>query len=73
MSKQPSQEDVRRAETSRLVSIVLVLAMALWLGVQWLGPRMGLPGEYAILADLFALAAFTWSMIVALRLWRSRS
>ncbi|MEL6913270.1 MAG: DUF5337 family protein [Pseudomonadota bacterium] len=73
MAKKPSDRDIERAKTSRLVSVVLVAAMALWLGVQWLGPRLGMPGEYAILADLFALAAFAWALIVAWRLWRSRS
>ncbi|MEM9436604.1 MAG: DUF5337 domain-containing protein [Pseudomonadota bacterium] len=63
---------MRRARTGRTVALVYVVAMGLWLGSQWLGPRIGLSGEYAILFDLAALAAFFWGLVVSFGLWRSR-
>ncbi|MEM1233875.1 MAG: DUF5337 domain-containing protein [Pseudomonadota bacterium] len=77
MAKKPqkvdySAEDMARARSGRTVALVLVGATLLWLLAQVLGPRFGLPGEYAILFDLAALAAFFWAMVVAFRLWRMR-
>ena len=42
---------------ARMVSIVIAVAMVLWLAAQWLGPALGLPGRYAFLFDMAALAA----------------
>ncbi|MEM6727755.1 MAG: DUF5337 domain-containing protein [Pseudomonadota bacterium] len=61
-----------RARMGRTVAFVIAGAMLLWLLAQALGRYLGLAGEYAILFDLMALAAFTWALIVAFRLWRSR-
>ena len=68
----PTARDIARARTGRTVAFVIAGAMVLWLLAQWVGPRMGLPGEYAILFDLCALAAFFWALVVAFRLWRTR-
>ena len=46
--------------------------MALWLLAQWLGPRLGLPGRYALLIDLAALAGFFWALVVTYQIWRKR-
>lgn len=72
MAKKLTEAELQRARTGRTVAIVLVSAMGLWLVAQWLAPQFGLPGEYAILFDLFALATFLWAMIVSLRLWLAR-
>ncbi|MEM6275782.1 MAG: DUF5337 family protein [Pseudomonadota bacterium] len=77
MAKKPkrveySAADMARARTGRTVALVLVGATLIWLLAQVLGPKLGLPGEYAILFDLAALAAFLWAIIVAFRLWRTR-
>ena len=42
----------------RLVALVIAGAMLLWIVVQWLGPKLGLAGRFAILIDLAVLAAF---------------
>ena len=56
----------------RLVALVIAGAMLLWTVVQWLGPKLGLAGRFAILIDLAVLAAFIWAMVVSLRMWRHR-
>ena len=59
-----------KAAKSRNASLVCAGAAALWVLAQWLGPVLGLPGQYAILIDLAALAAFVWAMVVTFRIWR---
>jgi Family of unknown function (DUF5337) len=57
----------------RQAALVCAAAAILWIGAQWLGPSLGLPGQYAILFDLMALAAFAWAMVVTFRVWRRQS
>ena len=71
--QRPTEADIARARTSRTVAFVLVGAMGLCLLAQAIAPMFGLPGEYAILFDLAALAAFFWAMFVAWGLWRKRN
>ena len=65
-----SDERVRLSQ-SRHAAMVCAVAAVLWLGAQWLGPVLGFPGQYAILFDLMALAAFGWAMVVTFRLRRA--
>ncbi len=58
------------ARTGRTVAVVIAATMVLWLGTQWAGPRLGLHPSYAFLFDLAALAAFFWSLVVLVQLWR---
>ena len=60
------------ARQMRLVAVVIAATMALWLGVQWLGGQMGWPAKYAFLADLLAIGALIWSLMVTFRIWRRR-
>jgi hypothetical protein len=57
----------------RLVAVIIALAMVLWLGVQLLGLEYGWAAEWAYLADLAAIGAFVWSLIVTWRIWRRRN
>ena len=41
--------------------------------VQWLGGQMGWPAKYAFLADLLAIGALIWSLLVTWRIWRRRN
>lgn len=61
------------ARQMRLVAVVIALAMVLWLGVQWLGGQQGWPAKYAFLADLAAIGALVWSLLVTFRIWRRRN
>ena len=65
-------EDIALARQARTAALVIVVAMLVWLAAQWLGPRLGLAGNYAFLIDFAALAAFVWSLVVAVRVWRRR-
>jgi len=56
----------------RLAAIVIIVAFPLWLGFSWLGGIFGWNPRYAILADLAALAAFFWTMVVLFQVWRKR-
>ncbi|MTH76262.1 DUF5337 domain-containing protein [Paracoccus aestuariivivens] len=56
----------------RLVAVVIAVSMLGWLGVQWLGGQMGWPAKYAFLADLVAMGALIWSLLVTWRIWRRR-
>ena len=60
-----SDEDAKAAK-SRMASLVCAGAAILWVLAQWLGPVLGLPGQFAILIDLAVLAASTnsWSRYI---------
>ena len=72
MQDRPSEAEARRAREARLVGIVLAGTMALWLGGQWLGGKLGLEARYAFLFDLMAIAGFVWALVVTYRIWRGR-
>ncbi len=55
----------------RLASIVIVVAMLGWLGMNLLGAQLGLPGRYAILVDMLCLAALFWALWVLFRVRRA--
>ena len=59
-----TSNDQMKAST-RLASIVIVVAMLSWMAISWLGGAIGLPERYAFLADLAALAAFAFAFINA--------
>ena len=63
----------RDAAQMRLVGLVLVAAICGWLLVQLLGSEYGWPVHWAFLADLAALGAFVWSLVVTWRIWRRRN
>ncbi len=65
-------KDRQSARQARLVAVVLAATMVLWIGAQWLGGIMGWQARFAFLADLLALAGFTWALLVTYRLWRNR-
>ncbi|MBS0563818.1 MAG: DUF5337 domain-containing protein [Proteobacteria bacterium] len=65
-----SAEDRAIARTGRMLGLVIAGTMLLWLGGQWIGGRLGLDPSYAYLMDLAAMAAFFWSLVVVVRLWR---
>ena len=60
------------AQSARLAAIVIVVAMVLWMGVSFVGGKLGLPQRFAFLADLIAIAAFAFALIVLVRVWRTR-
>ena len=67
-----TDQDKIIARKGRHVSMVIAGSMMLWVGAQWLGPEMGLPGRYALLFDLAALAALIYAMVNIYQIWRLR-
>lgn len=65
-----AQPDPHRRQ--RLVAVVLAATMVGWMAVQWVGGVMGWDARYAFLADLAALAAFFWALVVTYQIWRQR-
>lgn len=57
----------------RLVAVIIAAAMLLWLAVQWLGGQYDWAAKWAYLADLAAIGAFVWSLLVTWRIWRRRN
>jgi len=55
----------------RLALVVAVTGLGYVL-VQALGGLYAWPPKYILLADLSAAAAFVWTMVAALRIWRKR-
>ncbi len=52
--------------------LVIAGAGAIWVLAQTMIPQLGIPLRYAVLIDLFTLAAFIWALIVIFRMWRQR-
>ena len=57
---------------ARLTAMVIAGSMAFWLFAQWVGPQVGLAGQYAILADLITMAALFWALVNCFFIWRKR-
>jgi hypothetical protein len=70
--RRPDPGELALARQARTAGAVVAAAMLAWLAAQWLGPRFGLAGNYALLVDFAALAAFVWALVVAVRVWRRR-
>lgn len=66
----PRRQDLRQM---RLAGGVIAVSMLLWLAFQWFGGHYDLDPRYAFLADLAAIAAMIWSLLVTWRIWRRRN
>ena len=64
--------ETAQVKQARLAAIVIFVTMLLWMASQWIGGQIGLEARFAFLFDLAALAAFAWSLIVLIRVWRAR-
>ncbi len=61
-----------RQKGARQAAIVILVAFPAWMGVSWLGGWLDWAPRYAFLADLAALAALFWAMVVLIQIWRKR-
>ncbi|SEU00696.1 DUF5337 family protein [Paracoccus homiensis] len=68
-----SRPNAQDSAQMRLAAVVIAVAMVAWLAVQWLGAQYGWAGKWAYLADLAAIGAFVWSLLVTWRIWRRRN
>lgn len=68
-----AQQDSAISRKGRHVAVVIAATMVLWLvATLWLGPALGLPGRYAVLFDLAAIAGFIYALVNIFQLWRMR-
>jgi hypothetical protein len=72
MVRQGGQNGLNARE-GRLAALVIAVATVLWLGAQWLGKRQGWDPSFAFLADLAAIAAYIFALVVTWRIWRRGS
>ena len=71
--EEPAEAQERAlAAKGRMVSLVIVGTVFLWLISLAVGPMLGITTRYAILIDLFALAALLWTFIVSWQIKRAR-
>lgn len=68
-----SQRSDQDSGQMRLVAVIMSVTMIAWLAVQWLGGHFGWAAKWAFLADLAAIGAFVWSLLVTWRIWRRRN
>jgi hypothetical protein len=66
------QQEKALARKGQTVGLVIAGTMLIWLAANWAGPALGLPGRYAFLIDLLALAALFWAMVVTYQIWQAR-
>ena len=60
------------ARRQRRIGSVILGTMLLWVAVLFLAGLLDLPPRWVALADLAALAALAWAVIMAVGLWRAR-
>ncbi|SFQ94730.1 DUF5337 domain-containing protein [Poseidonocella sedimentorum] len=65
-------QEAALARQGRIAALVIAGGMLFWIIAQWLGPRLGLPGRFAVLIDLAVLAALFWALVVTFQIWRKR-
>ena len=65
-------KDQKIAQRGRLLARVIFGTVLFWLAAQWIGPMIGLAGEYAVLIDFVVMAAFVMALYNGLKLWRIR-
>lgn len=64
--------DQQLAKQGRVVGVVIAVAMVAWIGANWLGPQLGMPGRYAFLFDFAAIAALIWALVTTFQIRRKR-
>ncbi len=68
-----SDSDPKKVNQARLAAIVIFVTAVLWMGLQYIGGRLGLPDRYAFLLDFAALGAFAWALFALFNVWRNSS
>jgi hypothetical protein len=69
----PDPRDRLIESRSRTIGAVILATIGLWVLVQYLGARYGVPARWMGLADLAALGALAWAVIVAIRTFVRRN
>jgi hypothetical protein len=69
----PDDKDAKFARLGRVVALVIAAGGLLAIFAPWLVQVTGLPARYEMLFYFASLGAFVWALVVALRMWRTRS
>lgn len=68
-----TDQDLAIARKGRHIGLVIAGTMIAWIVLSLIGgPVLGLPGRFALLFDLAALAGLTYAVINIIQLWRMR-
>jgi len=67
-----NETEQKLAKQGRVAGVVIAVAMIVWLGANWLGPQLGMPGRFAFLFDFAAIAALIWALVVTFQIRRKR-
>ena len=68
-----TEQDLAIAQKGRHISLVIAGTMMAWIVLSlFVGPAIGLPGRFALLFDLAALAGLIYAVVNIYQLWRMR-
>jgi len=68
-----TEQDQAIARKGRHISLVIAGTMMAWIVLSlFVGPAIGLPGRFALLFDLAALAGLIYAVVNIIQLWRMR-
>jgi len=67
-----SELDKDLTRKGKHVALVIAGAMILWFVANMVGQAVGLPGRYALLFDMAALAALIYAVVNIFQIWRAR-
>lgn len=67
----PDRLDPKLARQGRIAALVIAGAAVLSVFAPVIVRSLGLPARFEVLLLLFALAAFIWSLVVAIRIWQN--
>lgn len=65
-------QDRQLARKGRQVALFLAAVGLYWIGITWLGGRMGWTNRSQAFFDLIALVGFGWALWVIFQIWRAR-
>ncbi|MGR3635176.1 MAG: DUF5337 domain-containing protein [Shimia sp.] len=65
-------KDQELARRGRVVALVIAGSVLIWMALNVIGKAAGLPGRFALLFDLAALAALIWALVNIYQIWRAR-
>ncbi len=60
------------AKKGRQVALFLAAVGLYWIGITWLGAKLGWTNRSRAFFDLIALAGFGWALWAIFQIWRQR-
>ncbi len=66
------ERDRQLARKGRQVALLLAAVGLYWIGITWLGGKLGWTNRSRAFFDLIALAGFGWALWAIFQIWRAR-